>query len=54
MDQVGYNDVCAAFENLLDVMGENGADDAATNAAQNAFEFFAGNTIIVEENDEDE
>tara|TARA_R110000824_G_scaffold361702_1_gene549609 strand:+ start:67 stop:228 length:162 start_codon:yes stop_codon:yes gene_type:complete len=53
MDQIGYNDVYAAFENLLDVMGENGADGAVMDAAQNAFDSFTENTIIVEENDED-
>ena len=54
MDQIGYNDVYAAFENLLDVMNDNGLPEAAMDVVQNAFEFFTENTIITEENDEDE
>ena len=53
MDRIGYNDVYAAFENLLDVMNDNGLPEAVMDVVQNAFEYFTENTVITEENDED-
>ncbi len=53
MDRIGYNDVYAAFENLLDVMNDNGLPEAVVDVVQNELEYFTENTIITEDDDED-